>query len=521
MAAPMMYGGASQDDIANRRKLANTLLTQGMSTAPVQHWTQGLARVLQGGVGGMHQDQARQSEKDMADHLSQAMQSGKYDIPSLLSNPLGRPFAFNLAQMQAEQNTPMAQARLKALEQETAQGAERHPLQLDQMRAGTAASRASAASTVGAERRASELHPLDIEMRRKQLEAAKVGKAREDEYLYVPDKTQPGGVRIIQPAAGAGGQKKFNEEAAKSQVERYTKHVEAGDLAERSAVDMQTLRQLSDKVGDPSISNTLTRTLGPYARALGVDITNMGQVEAFTAVVSRLAPNMRPPGSGATSDFEFKQYLASLPALAQTSEGRRLIMDQFDVFSQHALAKREIAAKVLNGDIDRREGDRLMQRLPDPLALWKQTPTYQEMQRRSGRGGAAPQQGGQPQQGAAQPLPSGTYQWNGQALQSADGQTFALPDAGAAPAPRPQQSTIDPNSPAGLAQAQRAQRQQQQQARQAEARGLIDQEFQRDMQAMDPLSFARKYDQARRFLTPEQIRTLNEMIARAERGGGQ
>jgi len=511
-----MYGGASQDDVAQQRKLAQQLMTSGMSAEPVQHWTQGLARVLQAGVGGMHQAQARQSEKDMSAHLAQSMQNGKYDIPTLLSNPLGRPFAFQLAQQQAEQNTPYAKARLAALEQETKQGAELHPLRMSQMRTQTGAAAA-------AEQRASELHPFEIQMRQKQIEAAKVGKAKEDEYLYVPDPTQPGGVRIIQPAAGAGGNKKFADESAKAQVERYTKHVEAGDLVERSAVDMATLRQLSGRVGDPSIQNTLTRTLGPYARTLGIDITNMSQIEAFTAVVSRLAPNMRPPGSGATSDFEFKQYLASLPQLAQTSEGRKLIMDQFEVFAQHALAKREIAARVLNGDIDRREGDRMLQQLPDPLALWKQKTGAGDARR-----GQAPQggQGAQQEAAPAQAAPlaeGGTYRWTPQGLQRIDGpQTQA-----------PEQPPIDTSTPAGRAQAARQRRQQAEAARQAEIEAarqqqrdrsamgqtMFNRQFEADLSNMHPMAFVEKYDAARGQLSADQIRILNSRIDRLTRGG--
>lgn len=128
-----MYGGASQDDVAQQRKLAQQLMTSGMSVEPVQHWTQGLARVLQAGVGGMNQDAARESDKAMAAHLSQTMQSGKYDIPTLLSNPLGRPFAFNLAQMQAEQNTPYAKAKLEGIQQENKHRSELHPLTVAQM----------------------------------------------------------------------------------------------------------------------------------------------------------------------------------------------------------------------------------------------------------------------------------------------------------------------------------------------------------------------------------------------------
>ena len=82
---------------------------------------------------------------------------------------------------------------------------------------------------------------------------------------------------------------------------------------------------------------------------------------------------------------------------------------------------------------------------------------------------------------------------------------------------QPQESSVDPNSPAGRAQARRAQTQQQSQSREAEARASINAEFNHDLQNMDSLSFARKYDNARRLLTPDQIRMLEQQITDAMR----
>lgn len=252
------------------------------------------------------------------------------------------------------------------------------PEEIAARRAATGASNASAglataqATAVrGQEGRAAELQPLEVQLKQRQAETAKIGKAKGDEYLYIQDSTQPEGIRTIQPPGQNSGDKTFSEKAAGAQVDRYGKMLEAGELADRSAADVQTLRDLGAKVGDPSLKNTIARTIGPYARSLGIDVANMGPIEAYTAIVSRLAPNMRPPGSGPTSNFEFEQYLKSLPQLAQTVEGRKLISDQFEMFNRHAVARRQIAEKVLNGDIPRRDGERMLQQLPDPLTLWK------------------------------------------------------------------------------------------------------------------------------------------------------
>jgi hypothetical protein len=61
-AAPMAYSGATPDSVAQARKMAQALMSQGMSGQPVQHWTQALGRVLQAGVGSMWDSQAAQGE---------------------------------------------------------------------------------------------------------------------------------------------------------------------------------------------------------------------------------------------------------------------------------------------------------------------------------------------------------------------------------------------------------------------------------------------------------------------------
>jgi hypothetical protein len=60
----MAYSGATPDSVAQARKMAQALMSQGMSGQPVGHWTQALGRVLQAGVGSMWDSQANAGEKE-------------------------------------------------------------------------------------------------------------------------------------------------------------------------------------------------------------------------------------------------------------------------------------------------------------------------------------------------------------------------------------------------------------------------------------------------------------------------
>ena len=79
-----------------KKKMAAQLLMQGSSGAPVQHWTQALARALQGGLGGYQMYQAGEEDKAAGDALVAA-------IPGLGGSP--QP-ATPMATPQSSQPTP-------------------------------------------------------------------------------------------------------------------------------------------------------------------------------------------------------------------------------------------------------------------------------------------------------------------------------------------------------------------------------------------------------------------------------
>jgi hypothetical protein len=110
------YNGPSPDDVSQSRRMAQMLMQQGMSTEPVGHWTQALARVLQGGVGGMYQSQAKQGEQQGTQAMAQALSGGQMNPAAMVANPWTRQFGMELAKSQFAQNTPQAQAELQGMQ---------------------------------------------------------------------------------------------------------------------------------------------------------------------------------------------------------------------------------------------------------------------------------------------------------------------------------------------------------------------------------------------------------------------
>lgn len=92
-AAPMTpttpitpYDGMMPADVQKHRKLAQMLAGQATDASPVGHWTQALARVVQGGVGGMHDRAATEGERQGQASIAEMM-AGNPSPQAMMANP--------------------------------------------------------------------------------------------------------------------------------------------------------------------------------------------------------------------------------------------------------------------------------------------------------------------------------------------------------------------------------------------------------------------------------------------------
>jgi hypothetical protein len=113
--------------------------------------------------------------------------------------------------------------------------------------------------------------------------------------------------------------------------------------------------------------------IGPYAEMLGVKVDGLSDLQAYNAVVAKLQPRMRVAGSGSTSDYEMRQFLAALPSLGKTPEGNAIIANTLEALQQQHLAAGEIASKALAGEIKRQDAEKQLRELADPFELWKKS----------------------------------------------------------------------------------------------------------------------------------------------------
>lgn len=196
------------------------------------------------------------------------------------------------------------------------------------------------------------------------------GQGFKGSFLDFVTAQKKAGATSINNNVGAS-ESSFSKEGGKLQAQRFDALVEQAQSANSTISDMNALREISAGF-ETGKGAEIMASLGPYAQAVGIEIEGLGELQAYNAIIARLAPTMRVAGSGATSDFEMRKFLESLPGLGKTPEGNAIIQNVFQAISEQKIRAGEIASEALSGDITQKEAEKMLRELPDPLALWKE-----------------------------------------------------------------------------------------------------------------------------------------------------
>jgi hypothetical protein len=161
----------------------------------------------------------------------------------------------------------------------------------------------------------------------------------------------------------------FTKKADELAAGRMSEIVTAGQGAQSFMGDINTLAEIGKTLQTGKRAEAMAM-VGPFAEAIGIDVEGLGEAEAYEAIISRMAPAMRIPGSGASSDFDAKQFLRSLPALGNSPEGNAIIEQTFTAIQQTKMAAMDIANRALSGEISWNEADKQIANLGDPFTAF-------------------------------------------------------------------------------------------------------------------------------------------------------
>jgi hypothetical protein len=164
------------------------------------------------------------------------------------------------------------------------------------------------------------------------------------------------------------GGAKFDEHLGKGIADVYAKQVDQASVAVQTKGAASQLRLLLHERGGALDG------LSTIASGFGLAPEGANDVVAAQAIVSGLIPKQRVPGSGTTSDYDAKQFAASLPRVWNQPGANELIIDTMEAYADYQIAVGDIITEVGASDSQNKAAEiraRLAQ-LPDPFALWKQ-----------------------------------------------------------------------------------------------------------------------------------------------------
>lgn len=220
--------------------------------------------------------------------------------------------------------------------------------------------------------------------------------------------------KLAQKKAGAttitnnvgGNSSEFIKKSDEAAAKRLDEIVASGQTAPQTMSDMQQLVDLGAAIGTGKTAQA-TALLGPYAEALGIDIGTLEDIQAYEAITSRLAPQMRAVGSGASSDRDVALFFKSMPSLKNTQGGNEIIANTMKAVAQNKMNAAELASAAQRGEISWQEADKRIRDLPNPYDLFKQ------FQKETQAGKVIAPTGGESRQRARNPQTGETVEWDG------------------------------------------------------------------------------------------------------------
>lgn len=162
----------------------------------------------------------------------------------------------------------------------------------------------------------------------------------------------------------------FGKKSDELAAARFDDIVKSGQDAQMFTGDLMQLADIAKTLKTGKEAEVLA-AVGPYADALGIPVDGLGSAQAYDAIISRMAPAMRIPGAGASSDFDARQFLKSLPSLGNTPEGNTLVIQTFQNIQDAKMKAAEIASQAQTGQISWQDADKQIRALPNPFEAFK------------------------------------------------------------------------------------------------------------------------------------------------------
>jgi hypothetical protein len=162
---------------------------------------------------------------------------------------------------------------------------------------------------------------------------------------------------------GGGANDKFWSGGATARGQNYAAMEQAGNDA-RSRGNM--IGQLESYLASApqGAEGTFKAALGTF----GIATEGLDDIQAAQALISKMVPSQRIPGSGTMSDRDLELFKQSIPSIMNQPGGNAQIIKVLKGIADYEQTIGSIAARALDGEITPAESRIEMQAVPNPLA---------------------------------------------------------------------------------------------------------------------------------------------------------
>lgn len=172
----------------------------------------------------------------------------------------------------------------------------------------------------------------------------------------------------------------FQKAVGKDAATLFSGLANAGASASRNINELDTLSKILE-----GVSTGAGASAKAFLGSIGINTEGLSEIQAAEAIINRLIPAQRPPGSGTISDVDVAMFKRSLPSLINQPGGNEIIIETIRSINEYDIAASIIAGSVIDGDMTQAEGREALRNIPNPLSGFRAP---------SGDAPAPPAQGG-------------------------------------------------------------------------------------------------------------------------------
>ena len=151
---------------------------------------------------------------------------------------------------------------------------------------------------------------------------------------------------LVTVNTGEGADSALDKKLSEKEGEAWAGYKTAGTVSASNAQDFAVLDELIKIAPQGPIVGPLAETFKGFNSA----------GDAFQSIVKRIAPTLRAPGSGATSDIEYDGMLQSLPSLKNSPAGNAMVMSIMKAKAQLNVERSKLITAYQNGEVNPETG---------------------------------------------------------------------------------------------------------------------------------------------------------------------